>query len=199
MGRNSKLSEAQWADVNRRTLAGESVRSLAREFGVSDAAIRQRLSSQQKQVKAVANQIVAAERALNNLPLTSQRDAQNLANSLRSISDHLASAANYGAATAHRLSGIAHGKVGEIDDAAPLDENSLAALKGIAVLTKMANESSEIGVNLLRANKEHVDAVNAASRESENRKDTGAPLRPQLTREEWMVAHGVGTAAGSAK
>jgi hypothetical protein len=52
------------------------------------------------------------------------------------------------------LSGIAHNKVAEIDDASPLDEASLESLKGIAVLTRMANASSEIGLNLLRANKE---------------------------------------------
>jgi hypothetical protein len=45
-------------------------------------------------------------------------------------------------------------KVAEIDDAAPLTEESLGALKGIAVLTRMANEASEIGMNLVRANKE---------------------------------------------
>lgn len=45
-------------------------------------------------------------------------------------------------------------KVAEIDDAAPLTEDSVQSLKGIAVLSRMANEASEIGVNLLRANKD---------------------------------------------
>ncbi len=75
---------------------------------------------------------------------------------------HLAGAAKFGAATAHRLSGIAHNKVQEIDDAAPLDAKSLDALKGVAVLTKLANESSQIGVNLLAANKEMIKEANQA-------------------------------------
>lgn len=62
--------------------------------------------------------------------------------------------------TSHRLSGIAHGQVEKIDDADPITEESLETLKGIAVLTKMANSSSEIGLNLLRANKEAVDGLN---------------------------------------
>lgn len=81
---------------------------------------------------------------------------------LRSISGHLAGAANFGASTAHRLAGIANGKVALIDDAAPLSEESMAELKGIAALTRMANEASEIGVNLLRANKDQIDEASKA-------------------------------------
>lgn len=160
MGRHSKLTEAQWAQVGRRLLAGEGARALGREFGVSDAAIRQRFSTQHNAVKTVANQLVAAEVAFKALPIASQIDAHNLVDQLRSISVHLAGAANFGAATAHRLSGIAHGKVALIDDAAPVSAESMETLKGIAVLTRMANESSEIGINLLRANKEKVDELN---------------------------------------
>lgn len=47
-----------------------------------------------------------------------------------------------------------------IDDAAPVSAESMETLKGIAVLTRMANESSEIGINLLRANKEKIDELN---------------------------------------
>lgn len=160
MGRKSKLTEKQWARLGERYFNGEKARSLGPEYGVSEAAIRQRFSSQHEKIKSVANQIIAAENAFKELPITSQIATQDLAAQLRSISNHLASAAQYGAATAHRLSGIANGKVAEIDDATPLDEKSLGALKGIAVLTRMANESSEIGVNLLRANKETVDDLN---------------------------------------
>jgi len=42
MGRNSKLSPAQWAEVERRA-AAESRRALAREFGISDSTLREHL------------------------------------------------------------------------------------------------------------------------------------------------------------
>jgi hypothetical protein len=135
-------------------LEGESGRALAEEFGVSETAIRKKVSSQVSEIKTVANQIATAQTALSKLPISSQISAQTLAQRLMSISNHLASAADYGAATAHRLAGIAHMKVAEIDDAAPLTEDSVQSLKGIAVLSRMANEASEIGVNLLRANKD---------------------------------------------
>jgi hypothetical protein len=87
--------------------------------------------------------------------------ARSLADDLKAISDHLAGAARFGAATAHRLSGIAHAKAQEIDDVQPLNEQSIiGSLRGIAALTKLANEASEIGVNLLRANKEEIDRIN---------------------------------------
>lgn len=159
-GRKSKLTEAQWKEVERRMIAGESVRAIAREFGVSEATIRLRKSTQVEEIKSVANQIVATEFALKALPISAQIAAHDLAAQLRSISGHLAGAANFGAATAHRLSGIAHAKVAEIDDGDPLGAESMESLKGIAVLTKMANDSSQIGMNLLAANKEAVKELN---------------------------------------
>lgn len=63
-------------------------------------------------------------------------------------------------------------KVAEIDDSAPLPENILT-LKDISILTKMANESSEIALNLLNANKETVKELNKP-------KDLPAPKRIEL-------------------
>lgn len=183
MARPSKLTEKQWAEIGNRLLNGEQGRSLAREFGVSEAAIRKRHSTQNKQIKDVANQIVAAETAFKLLPISAQISAKNLVDELRSISMHLAGAAKYGAATAHRLSGIAHGKVSEIDYSSPMDEKSLESLKGIAVLTRMANDSSQIGINLLSANKDRIARI-----EKDAEDNTPPPARPKLTREEWLAS-----------
>lgn len=160
MGRPSKLTEKQWAEIEKRLLEGESRRAVAAKFGVSEAAIRKRLGAQVEQIKTVANQVVAAERAVQELPVSAQVSVANYAAKLRALSDHLLGAATYGAATSHRLAGIAHAKVQEIDDAAPLNSESLEALKGVAVLTKMANESATIGLNLLAANKDAVKEMN---------------------------------------
>jgi ABC-type transporter Mla subunit MlaD len=166
MGRKSSLTEKQWQEIEKRLIKGEKGRVLSREFGVSEAAIRKRFGAQTKQIKAVANQLVAAETAFSALPISAQISARTLADELKEISQHLAGAARYGAATAHRLSGIAHNKVSEIDDAAPLNDESLKTLKGISVLTQMANQSAEIGVNLLRANKDSIDAMNKPETDS---------------------------------
>jgi hypothetical protein len=94
------------------------------------------------------------------LNVSEQLAARSLADDLKAISQHLAGAARFGAMTAHRLSGIAQGRVAEIDDAEPLDEKGRAALSDIAALTKTANSAAEIALNLLRANKEAVDNMN---------------------------------------
>jgi hypothetical protein len=160
MGRKSKLSEKQWADIGARLLRGEKGRALAAEFDISEAAIRARFNSAHAEIKHVANQIVATETALRALPISAQISAHQLASDLLAMSTHLAGAGKFGAATAHRLSGIAHAKVQEIDDAAPLDDKSREALRDVAVLTKMANEASQIPVNLLAANKDTIKRLN---------------------------------------
>ena len=159
MGRPSKLTEKQWQEIDARLLKGEPGRSLAREYDVSEAAIRKRFGAH-KQIKAVANQLVAAEMALEALPLGARVSARTLADDLKEISSHLAGAAMYGAATAHRLSGITHAQVALIDDADPLGVDSIETLKGISALTKLANDSSVIPINLLNANKDSVKIIN---------------------------------------
>ncbi|UOD28774.1 helix-turn-helix domain-containing protein [Massilia violaceinigra] len=157
MARPSKLTDAQWEKIGKRLLAGESASSLAREFGVSKANVSARFSERVRNVKSVANQIVATEAAMSLLNVSEQLAARSLADDLKAISQHLAGAARFGAMTAHRLSGIAQGRVEEIDDASPLNEEGRAALSDIAALTKTANGAAEIALNLLRANKEAVD------------------------------------------
>ena len=168
MGRPSKLSPGQWEEIGRRLAKGERASDLAKEFGVSKTRVSERFSARTETVKAVANQLVAAEEALRSLPVSEQLSALSLADDLRAISTHLASAAKFGSATAHRLAGIAHAKVQEIDDAAPLTADSLESLKGVAVLTRMANDASQIGVNLLAANKDRVNRINDAAEVVEN-------------------------------
>jgi hypothetical protein len=158
MGRKSKLTEAQWAEIERRLLEGEPRRALAREFGIAESSIRERLSAQVKETKSVANQIVNTEQRLSALPISAQINAQNLASKLRAISGHLASAAEYGASTAHRLSAIAASEVEKIDDVEP--GRSAETLRGVAALTALANESSKIAINLLSANKDQVNRLN---------------------------------------
>ena len=158
MARPSKLKPEQWTEIIKRLLAGEKAADLAREYGVSKTAISARVSKRTETIQTVAHQVVAAERALSELPISEQLLAVNLASKLRAISDNLASAAQYGAQTAHRLSALANSEVSKVDDAEPL--KSIESLKGVAALTKLANDSASIALNLLAANKETVKELN---------------------------------------
>jgi len=65
----------------------------------------------------------------------------------------------HGAATAHRLNALANSEVAKVDDSSPL--SSLENLRGVGVLTKLANESANIALNLLAANKDRVANIEA--------------------------------------
>lgn len=152
MARPSKLSPEQWREIERRHAAGEGASDLAREHGVHPSQITRRVTQVSQKVRNVAQSLAKAQTELAELPVAQQYAAISLADKLRSISGSLASAAELGAKTAHRLHELAHREVAKVDDDQPL--HSLDALKGVGVLTKLANESSQIAVGLLSANRE---------------------------------------------
>lgn len=185
MGRPSKLRPEQWAEIDRRLVAGEGVRALAREFGVSPSRISERhVPEQAERIRNVAEQLVDAQKALAALPVNQQYTAVSLAEKLRSISTSLASAADLGAKTSHRLQALANSEVAKVDDAKPME--SIENLRNVGVLTKLANDSASIALNLLAANKDMVKKLD------EPPPDEQAPLRPQITREEWLRLHNPG-------
>ena len=99
--------------------------------------------------------------SLKALPISAQISAHNLADRLRSISEHLAAGAEYGAMSAHRLMAIAHKQLDKIDEVDPMSTES--AMQSVAALTKLANSSSEIPLNLLGANKDFIKDFNAGA------------------------------------
>lgn len=151
MARPSKLSPEQWSQIERRLAAGESAAALAREYAINQSQITRRVTQVSQNVRNVAKTIAHAQDELAALPVAQQYQALSLAEQLRAMSASLASAATLGAQTAHRLHALANAEVAKVDDADPLQ--SMEALKGVGVLTKLANESSHLAVNLISANK----------------------------------------------
>ena len=160
MGRTSKLSPDKWNEIQRRVLEGEKIRPLAREYGIAESAVREKISVQTSQIKTVAHQIVSTEKALAALPINAQINAQSLASKLRAISDNLANAAHYSAMNAHKLSKLANAQLANIEEDPTEDWENL---KGISVLTSMANEASKIPMGLLNANKEQMQKLEDTS------------------------------------
>lgn len=172
MGRPSKLTPEQWAAMGQRLLTGETARALGREFGVSESAIRKRfgahqnVSAQSAQVRSAAEKLALAQTALQTLTPAQRPVAIGLAAKLQSISDSYASAAELGAKTAHRLHALANAEVNKVDDADPLSEGSLSAMKGVSLLTKLGNDALVPATNLLAANKETIQKINAPDTDS---------------------------------
>ncbi len=194
MARPSKLSPEQWQEIERRLSAGEGASALAREFGISPASISVRVSKVSKKVSETAYKLAEAQTALAELPVPQQYAAVSLAEKLRAISTSLANAAELGAKTAHRLHALANAEVGKVDDAEPLSSKSIEALKGVGVLTKLANDSSAIAVNLLNANR---DTVKEANKPTETEAPKGVLVVPGAMNEgDWekMMAKQGGSA-----
>ena len=160
MGRPSKLTPDQWVEIERRLAAGDKAADLSREYGISQTRISERVSKVSEKVRETAHKLAEAQAALSELPVAQQYAAVNLAEKLRSISNSLANAAELGAMTAHRLHALANSEVAKVDDATPLDPASIEALKGVSVLTRLANDSSSIALNLLNANRDTVKKAN---------------------------------------
>lgn len=173
MGRKSVLTPEQWAEIERRHLVdGESINSLAKEFGVNEGTIRKKIypnrserPKAEKPLSDLAREKVEADKRVKDisekiaeLPISRQQIVNDLARKLTNISEHLASAAEHSAASSHRLSILANQQLEKVDDVNPMA--SMAELGLAVTLQKMANASSEIGLNLLRANKDTVDELN---------------------------------------
>lgn len=159
MGRPSKLSEAQWSEVERRMLEGESIRSLAKEFKINESAIRARKSAPVEEIKTVVNQLVSAERAVKALPISAQVIARSRALMLQSIEDNVLTGAANGAATFVRLTHMANTELQKVNDADLLSEGGAERLRVIAGLGKMANEAIEPAKMILNANKERIQQM----------------------------------------
>jgi len=154
MGRKSKLTESQWADIEKRLLEGEASRALAKEFGVSEGLIRKRKGTRVKQIKAVGNQIVTAELAYRALDSGTREGTQRYAAKLLAISDDMLDGAAHAASTFRQLSAIASTEMQKVDVVDP--HLSLDTLKNVSALTSMANEAAKTPINLIAANKEAV-------------------------------------------
>jgi len=171
-----RVSKATWDKIKAKIDSGQSIRSIAREFGLADTSIRTHFGLQVKKVKEVANQIVAAEIALSNLPENLQLQACRLADDLRSISKHIGSGSKFGAMTYHRLSGIANQQVDKINEADI--EGSIQHLQNVAVITRTANEAARIPIDLLNANKKIIDELNSPSQHEQITKIERVIVRP---------------------
>lgn len=157
MARTSKLTEAQWHDIEKRMLAGEKAAILAKEYGIDRAQITRKITPSVRNVKDVANQLLNAESAFKQLPITQQIATLSLMDELRAISTNLASAAKYGAVNANILSGLANSQLNTVDG--DDIESSGVALKMVSVLTDMANEASKVPLGLLNANKDQMQRI----------------------------------------
>lgn len=146
MARRSKLSDKQWEEIQRRNLEGESLRSLAREFGIGESSARERISAQTAQIKTVAKQIVETNNAIKALPISAQVSAYNLADKMMAISMSLSDAAVASAATAKRINESTRIKCERMTDEELHDPDTIRSIMAAGMA---ANTHAKTGLDIL--------------------------------------------------
>jgi len=154
----SKLSDKQWQEIIKRKLGGEKTRPLAREYGITEGAIRQRVATQCTQIKETANQMLDVEAKFNSLPTSTQILTINYANELRAISSHMLKAGVDSSATSSKLASMARMMSVRLDYRDDMKaeeiEEQLLLLKSVAALQNTANTANIIPSSLLALNKD---------------------------------------------
>lgn len=188
MGRKSKLSPEQWADIEKRLLDGEGYTALAREFGVGESTIRSRLERGGKKsatVQQVAHMIHDADMALKVLPPAQQVAAVNLASKLVNISMSMATAAEISADSSRRLAAMASKELQKAEEQHSLGVNPLTEdgpLRRQVALQRAANEAGILPGNLLAANKDMVKRLNEVPAEAEDEELTPERVKEGVRR-----------------
>lgn len=157
MGRPSSFTPVQKLEAESRIYAGEGYRTVARDMGVPESTLRGMFTTKKKDVKAVAEQIVAAEVALRELPYTARQGAITLAAQLMSITNNLASAAESAATISNRLMRLAAKKSLSVDNEDL--QRSMNATIQMGAFVKAANMAAEIPLNLISKNKDVMDGL----------------------------------------
>jgi len=143
-----RLTEKEWTELTIRAQAGESMRSLGREYGISEGSVRKRLGSvQTHRVERAAKSIVAMRTELETLPPLLQLQAYSVADALTEISKSMTYAALAGAKTSEKLTAIANNHAMLLDEHEP-DPDKLRMIHG---LTETANKAAYQPVELLKA------------------------------------------------
>lgn len=164
MATRKRLTQAEWATLEKRIMAGESGRALAREYNIGEATIRSRLGQVKKiKIEDAAMKLVEARQAIESLPPTLRPQVNALADTLQQISEMAARSAELAARTAYRMSHIANVQASKLDEENPDVETA----RMVAGFTDTANKAAYQPLELMKANKAMM----------ENAQDEDDPIR----------------------
>ena len=112
--------------------------------------------AQSAQVREIAHQVAEVQDAVEKLPPFQRDVVFDLAASLRNVSRSLTKAAELGADTSMRLQEMASTQIRKVNQDDPT--KSIEELKSVGIMTRLANDSASIALNLLAANKDRMPA-----------------------------------------
>ena len=149
MGRPSKLTESQLEEIKRRITTGEGVRALAAEFGVSPALVSKLCSPKAKRIKAVANQVFEADKALARLPVSERPLALRIVDDMKHTAANLARGARAASETFADLAEMAREQKGKVRQADGSIDFKVAL--GAEALSMAANRAARPALRLMAA------------------------------------------------
>lgn len=151
MGRKAKLTPQQIKHYQDRHVEGESIRSLAKEAGVSEVTLRGYIGETARKINNVANQIVAADWALKSLPIAAQAQAQDRAARIQRMKANLESGMEMLSGNFMRLASMSQTELSKVDETALTEDSTIERLRSVSRLTAMANTSVEVPMRMAAA------------------------------------------------
>lgn len=149
MGRPSKLSDKQWAEVMRLHANGEKAASLAKKYKVSPTQISRRVSQVSQELQNVAALVAQAETTFDALPVSHQSCVRSLADQIKGLAVGVTAVAATSAETGRILALHANQKARDLGPDLNPDDVRL-----VVGLQEGANRAISSGLDILRANKE---------------------------------------------
>lgn len=151
MGRKAKLTPQQIKRYQDRHVEGESIRSLAKEAGVSEVTLRGYIGEAARKINSVANQIVATDLALKSLPISAQVQAQDRAARIQRMKANLESGMEMLSGNFMRIAAMTQTELSKVDETDLLSEKMIDRLRSVSRLTQMANTSVEVPMRMAAA------------------------------------------------
>lgn len=149
MGRKSALTAKQWKEIEQRFYAGESASALAREFGITEAAIRKRFGARKIGAKALSIKIVEFENTMKETDLGTKILARTYADKILAMQDLSSDVGINGLTLAKRLGDALNKQVELKKDIELMDEG---AMRQLMTAGMTINTHSKIGMDMMVAN-----------------------------------------------
>jgi hypothetical protein len=149
MGRKSALTAKQWKDIEVRFYAGESASALAREYGISEAAIRKRFGARKCEAKALSIKIVEFENDMKGADLGTKILARTYADKILAMQELSSDVGINGLSLAKRIGDALNKVVENKKDGEILDEG---AMRQLMTAGMTINTHSKIGMDMMIAN-----------------------------------------------
>ncbi len=153
-GRPEKLKPSQVEEIKRRVAGGETLRSLAKEFGVSHSVISAKCSVKAERLRTIARAKLEVDRVFDHLPVSDQGTVINLMDQMKSISAGLMRVADLNGKTATLIAEKGHRKAQKLGNDPSIDD-----LREIAAYADTGNKLTSLGVSLVQVTKDQMEPL----------------------------------------